>query len=172
MQRRAVLGLAVGAASAIAGCTASALPSPDLSGDDPGPDCPAVLDVERTVCPGADGPLAVERSSATVSGEAWSLVVAVTNQADAPVGLNPYAWSVFRRTAEGWEHVAPDAHIEPWLELGPGESYAWQLTAGGDGLDDSDQRVTLDLEPGTYAFAVPLRATEPVAATVTFEVGR
>lgn len=170
MRRRAFLGLAAVAAAAGAGCTASALPSPGLAGDDPDVACPAVLDVDRTVCPGVDGPLTVERSSATVAGDAWSLVVSVTNGSDATVGLNPYAWSVLRRTADGWEQVAPEAHIEPWTELGPGSTYAWQLTPRADELADVDQRVTVDLRAGTYAFGVPVTGAERVGAVAAFEV--
>lgn len=172
MRRRTYLGLAAGAAGGLAGCTASALPGADLPGDDDRAGCPALLDVERTICPGEPGPVEVQRSGGTVAGDAWSLVVAVSNGSDAPVGLNPYAWSVSRRVDDGWRQVAPDAHIEPWQELAPGGRYAWQLTAGGDGLDDADQRVVLGLEPGRYAFAVPLRAERRLGAVATFEVTR
>lgn len=172
MHRRRFLGLVAGAAGAIAGCSARAFPNPDVGGQPtPASTCPAVVDIDRTVCPDDDaGPLGVEQSGTTVSGEGWSLVVTVENRSDDPIGTNPYAWSLFRRDGDRWRYVAPDAHIEPWLELAPGGRYAWQLTAGGDGLDDVDQRVFLDLAAGTYAFAVPFRANERVAAIATFDV--
>lgn len=170
MRRRGFLELAAGLAAGLAGCTASALPSLHPS-DGGGPDdCPSLLDVERSVCPGDDAPISVERSGTTVAGDTWFLVVTVTNRAAEPVGFNPYAWSVLRDAEGGWEHVAPDAHIEPWRELPPGARYAWQLTAGQVGLREVDQRVFLDLPAGRYAFAVPLRATEHLGAVATFEV--
>lgn len=171
MHRRAYLGLAAGTAVTLAGCTASALPGPDLGSDStPSPACPAVLDVDRTACPGDERPLAIDRSRTTVSGDRWSLVVGVTNRSGEPLGLNPYAWSVFRHDDDRWRHVAPDATIEPWRELSPGERYAWQLTARSADHDDTDQRVFLDLTPGTYAFAVPFRGRERIGAVVTFDV--
>ncbi|MDZ7701964.1 MAG: hypothetical protein U5J98_07780 [Halobacteriales archaeon] len=172
MRRRAFLGLAAGAAAGLAGCTASALPSAGLGGEEAPAGCPALLDVERRVCPESDGPIGVERSNRSVSGDAWSLVVTVTNGSEEPVGLNPYAWSVHRSAEDGWRQVAPNAHIEPWTELAPDAGYAWQLTAGDEGLDGADQRVALGLDPGRYAFAIPLRADRRIGAIARFDVSR
>ena len=170
MRRRALLGLAAGAAAGRAGCTASALPDPGLTGgDEPGP---AVLDVDRTVCPGGDGPVAVERSSETVVAEDWSLVVSLTNRSGDAIGLNPHGWSVHREAAGGWTKVAPDAHFEPWFELAPGEAYTWLLSDGERGLADADQRVTLSLSAGRHAFAVPVRGPTRIGAVAPFTVER
>ena len=176
MHRRRFLGTAaLAAGAALAGCTASALPSPNA--DDPGPnaapldDCPDLLDADRTRCPGDGGPLAVRRSVPRVAGEDWSLRVAVENVGEATYGTNPYAWSVYRHEDDGWHRVAPDATVEPWLELPPGDTYAWLLTPGETPVGDADQRVFLDLEPGLHAFAVPFRGPDRVAAVAPFEVG-
>lgn len=171
MRRRRYLSLAAGAAVGLAGCAARALPGADSSPESAEPaHCPGVLDVERTVCPGADGPVSIERSAGTVSGDAWSLVVTVTNESPDPVDVNPSAWSVHRQDGDRWAQVAPDTATEPWVELRPDEGYVWQLTATAGGLADADHRVFLDLAPGTYAFAVLLRAGDRLGAVVTFNV--
>lgn len=170
MRRRAFLGLVAGAATGGAGCTANALPSPPRQDEGVPADCPTVPDVERTVCTSADGPVSVERSSASVSGDAWSLVVAVRNRGDGPIGLDPYGWSVLGGADGGWTPVAPAAYSGPWRELVPGARYAWRLTAGGDGLAAVDQEVFLDLSVGPYAFAVRVRAGGLLGAVATFEV--
>lgn len=170
MRRRVFLGLTGALAPGLAGCTASALSSLHEPGGDETDDCPSLLDVDRSVCPGDDAPISVERSGTTVSGDAWSLVVTVTNRTAEPVGFNPYAWSVLRAAEGGWEPVAPDAHTEPWRELQPQSRYTWQLTAGQVGLKEVDQRVFLDLPAGRYAFAVPVRTTERLGAVAAFEV--
>lgn len=173
MLRRRFLGtaaLAVGAA--LSGCTASALPSPGR--DDSAPDdvpldgCPDLLDADLTRCPGDGGPLAVRRSARRVAGEDWSLRVSVENVGEATYGTNPHAWSVYRREADAWDHVAPDATVEPWLDLRPGAAYTWLLTAGETPVGDADQRVFLDLDPGVYAFAVRFAGPETVATVATF----
>lgn len=171
MDRRRYLGLAAGVAAGLAGCAARAIPGADPPAEpgDPGR-CPAVLEVDRTICPADDGPLMIERSSETVSGRDWSLVVTVTNASADPLSVNPYAWSVYRQDGGRWQHVAPDASIEPWIQLEPDDRYVWQLTAGAEGLADADLRVFLDVDPGTYAFAVPFRAESRIGAVVTFDV--
>lgn len=171
MHRRRYLGLAAGVAAGLAGCAARAIPGaqPPADAGEAG-HCPSVLAVDRTVCPEDDGPLSIERSSETVSGDAWSLVVTVTNESTDPIGVNPYAWSVYRRDGDRWRHVAPTAAIEPWIQLEPDDRYVWQLTAGAGGLADADLRVFLEVAPGTYAFAVPFRAANRIGAVVTFDV--
>lgn len=170
MRRRAFLGIVAGAATGGAGCTASALPSPGPQGEGTPADCPTVPDVERTVCSATDGPVSVERSSASVSGDAWSLVVAVRNRREVPIGFSPHGWSVLRGTDEGWTRIVPAASSEPWRELAPGVRYAWGLTADGDGPAGVDQEVFLDLSVGAYAFAVEVRAGGRLGAAATFEV--
>lgn len=170
MRRRRYLSLAAAGAAGLTGCTARALPDALSGAPGPSDGCPSVLDVDRRVCPGDDGPLSIEQSSETVTGDAWSLVVTVTNESAEPLGANPYAWSVYRRDGSRWRHVAPNASNEPWLELRPDERYVWQLTAAAGGLADADQRVYLALDPGTYAFAVPFRADGRIGATITFDV--
>lgn len=171
MRRRRYLSLVGAATTGLAGCAARALPG---AGPSPESDevahCPGLLAVDRTVCPGADGPVSIERSAGTVSGDAWSLAVTVTNESADPVGVDPSAWSVYQQDGDRWGPVAPEAAIEHWTELQPADRYDWQLTAGAGGLTDADHRVFLDLAPGTYAFAVPIRAATRIGAVVTFDV--
>lgn len=197
VKRRAFLGLAAAAVPALAGCTASALPRPDLV-DEPTPTdddwpeeaCPDLIEAARSVCPAEDdGPLAVERAVGPMAGDGWTLRVTATNRAGEPYGCNPHAWSVFRREGEAWVHVAPDAHVEPWVELGPGETYSWLLSATDSAAADgqklrgdlrgqasprdsegADQRIFLALEPGQHAFVVAFEGPERLAAVVPFVV--
>lgn len=172
MQRRAFLALSAGAATGLAGCTMNALQgAAGPASPSPSSQCPALVDADRTVCPDDEGrPLSIARSSQRVSGDDWSLQVVVANRAAEPYGVNPYAWAVYRKGDDDWTRVAPDAAIEPWVELDPGEAYAWLLSAAGAGPGDADQRVLLDLGPGTYAFAVPFRGPDRVAAVAPFAV--
>jgi hypothetical protein len=171
MRRRRYLTLAAGAAAGLAGCAARAIPGSERPAEPDEPEgCPAELAFERTVCPGVDGPVSIEQSGETVSGDTWSLVVTATNESTDSVGVNPQAWAIYRQDGDRWEHVAPDVSIEPWIELRPDERYVWQLTAGAGGLADADHRVFLDIDPGTYAFAVPFRAATRLGAMVTFDV--
>lgn len=172
MRRRTYLGLGLGALTPLAGCTLGATPSPaPAARGTPRERCPALLDADRTVCPGDEsGPLAVTRSREAVLGGAWSLAASATNRADHPYATSPHAWSVFRQDGTGWSTVAPDAGMQPRLTLAPGEAYTWQLSASAGRTDGADQRVVLDPEPGTYAFAVPFRGPDRVAAVATFDV--
>ena len=78
------------------------------------------------------------------------------NRSDSRFGMNPYAWAVKRRTSSGWTHVAPEAHIEPWLYVDGGDAFRWTLSveeAEGPSDGDTVSAVT-DLDSGTYAFQV------------------
>lgn len=190
MERRTFVSLGIAAGvSVLAGCTASAFPGNDTSqpttaspdGDgtptatasptqsDPVADCPELADADRTVCaPNETGLLAVRQSTETGTAGDWSLLVTVTNQADVPYGMNPYAWALYRPSGDGWRRIAPDAHIEPWTELAPGKAYTWQLGTA-DAKATADQRVFVDLDPGKYAFVVTFDGPDRVAAVATFE---
>ena len=118
---------------------------------------PAVLDLDS-----GDGPASIE--------------FVLSNRSETPVGLNPYAWAIKRRTEEGYEHVAPDAHVEPWTTIEPGSSSAWELWPGnrtpsedGDqtpsgsedrtppedgGGEDRPMPIAHALDPGTYVFGI------------------
>lgn len=171
MHRRTYLGLAAGAMAGLAGCTASALPGPDPTPTSSVGGCPDLVDADRSVCPGdTAGSLAVELSAETVSGDDWTLAVTVTNRATAPYGFNPYAWSVYRADEDGWDRVAPDAHIEPWRELDPGASYTWQLSATEGAAGEADQRVFLDLDHGRHAFVITFDGADRAAAVAPFTV--
>ncbi|MFB6164311.1 MAG: twin-arginine translocation signal domain-containing protein [Haloarculaceae archaeon] len=78
------------------------------------------------------------------------------NEGDENVGLNPYAWGIERQSHDGWEHVAPDVHIEPWTELAPGETYTWVLSVQEHPSPHAPrtQQIVQDLQSGTYAFDV------------------
>lgn len=172
MRRRSFLCAAAGTAVGLAGCTATAIPG--AGGPDtptPRPDCPALLEPDRTVCPRrTDGPLRVLRSDERVSGVGWTLGVTVTNTTASSYRFDPYGWSVFRQAGDAWERVAPDAHGEPVRELAPGDHFIWQLTTTEPDLSNADQRVFLDLGPGAYAFAVPFRGPDQVGAVAPFAI--
>jgi hypothetical protein len=171
MHRRTYLGLGAGLAAGLAGCTANALPRPDLLGE-PTPirTCPAIGDCERSVCPAVDGQVTVTRSSRTVSGETWSLVVGLTNQTERGLAVTPSGWSLFRRSEDGWSTVVPAARVQESRTLEPGERYEWQLTTGSEPLSDPGRRVYLDLAAGEYAFVVPLGTDRRYAALAPFDV--
>ncbi len=171
MHRRTYLGLGAGLAAGLAGCTANALRRPDLMGEPtPMRTCPAIGDFERTVCPADDDPVAVTRSSRTVSGDTWSLLVGLTNQTERGLRVTPSGWSLLRRSEDGWTPVVPAARVQESRTLEPGERYEWQLTAGSEALSDPDRRVYLDLAPGEYAFVVPVGTDRRYAALTPFDV--
>lgn len=171
MERRAFLKLGVGLTAGLAGCSATAVSSDDAEeARTPENRCPAVIEVDRVLCPGDDGPVSVTRSSRTVSGDTWALVVAVTNRTGAPLNLNPAGWALFSRTADDWAPVVPAARVKQSRELRPEERYEWQLAAGSEGLSDPDRRVYLDLVAGDYVFAAPLRGDHRYGAIAPFTV--
>lgn len=172
MRRRSYLRLATVASAGLAGCTASALPgggAPETP--TPRPDCPRLLDADRTVCPRrAVGPLSVDQSTGTVIGADWSFAIAVTNVSGGTYRFDPYAWSVFHQTGDGWDRLTPDATDRPQRVLGPGDRFSWELTTSQPPLSNADQRVFLELEPGAYAFVVPFTGPDRVAAVGPFVV--
>lgn len=173
MDRRTYLGYGVGLVASLAGCTADALPNSELMEEPtPNPECPAVGPLEQTICPPDDGPVSVTRSSKSVSGGSWSLVVGVINQTDQVLRLHAPAWSLFRRSPDGWTSVVPAAPVQESRALEPGDRYEWQLTADSEGLSDLSRRVYLDLAAGQYAFLIPVVHDRPVGAVAPFEVTR
>lgn len=153
---------------ALAGCTGAANSGGDTttttkedSGPHPTttvPGCPDVVDVSDAYCPGDDGPIAVTRSATSMPADDGTLAITVENTSDHKIGLNPYAWGVYRLTDDGhWERVDERAHIEPWKILEPGDSLRWRVAS------DADYKATggaigcsLDLDPGHYGWAVEL----------------
>lgn len=172
MRRRTYLGIASGTLAGLAGCTASAGPGAGGTADEPPtPACPELLDADATVCPGdRDAPVAVERSTATVGSDAWSIAVTVTNRTVEPYRLRPSAWSIHRRADGGWRPVVPATLVDRPVSLAAGGRYTWQLSTTGAGPDGADRRVVLSLEPSTYAFAVPVDGPDRIAAVAVFAV--
>jgi len=136
------------------------------SGRFDGADCPAFSDsVDRTVC---------YHTLETGSAEVWiepdrevfepttgddtveTITFTLCNESGEPFGLNPYAWAIKRRTAEGWEHVAPEEWVEPWTAVEDGGTYTWRLSVETHPSPDRDDHQTLveDLGSGVYAFAI------------------
>ncbi|GAA0292760.1 hypothetical protein GCM10009066_04100 [Halarchaeum salinum] len=120
--------------------------------------CPSLRDADRTVCAataGADVPV-VLRPSTTALTSPGTLRFTLSNGGESTLGLNPYDWTVHRETADGWEHVAPDATIEPWREIQPGESQSWVLGVGTEPTAEGDDVACgpLALDARTYAFSV------------------
>lgn len=177
MKRRRFLELTALSATALtsttlAGCTGSAgsgggsgtTTTTDDSGDHPTtvvPGCPDVTAVSQVYCPGdADGPISVTRSARTMPAENGTITITVENTSDGKIGLNPYAWGVYRLTDDGhWDRVDDDrAHIEPWQILESGDTLRWRVAS------DADYEATggaigcsLDLEPGHFGWAVELK---------------
>ncbi|WP_336002001.1 hypothetical protein [Halorientalis halophila] len=136
------------------------------SGRFDGEECPTFSDsVDRTVC---------FHALETGSTEVWvepdrelfepttdddtveTITFTLHNQSGGSFGLNPYAWSIKRRTADGWEHVAPEEYVEPWYTLPDGETYNWRLSVETHPSGEREEQMTLveDLESGIYAFAI------------------
>lgn len=172
MDRRRYLALAGVTVAGLTGCTGTSFPGSDPAEDSSATDgCPTLLAADRTNCPSEpDGPLSVDRTSETVSGESWTLGVAVTNRGTEPYSYSPFAWSVFRQAAGGWRYELPAARTKPRVELVPDDRYGWQLATPGASTNEGDQRIFLDLSPGQYAFAVPFRGPDRVAAVASFTV--
>ncbi|MFB6141708.1 MAG: hypothetical protein ABEJ30_00015 [Halorientalis sp.] len=130
-----------------------------------GEPCPTFTDADRTVCwhtaTDPDVFLAPETEVfRPVSGnqEVETVTFTLHNVADEPFALNPYAWALKRREDGDWRHVAPDAHIEPLVEVPPGGSYEWVLSRQQHPVPpaDDDERLypTVDVSNGHYAFVV------------------
>lgn len=131
-----------------------------------GDPCPSFAEnADWTVCAHA-----VDQSSADVyptvtepvfapttgDGEVETTSFVLRNGSDRSLGLNPYDWAIKRRTDGDWEHVAPDAAVEPWTYVEPGEAYTWVLSVEDHPTPQSDRtrQVVQDLPSGTYAFQI------------------
>jgi|GEM_PF-1820484 len=149
------------------------------SGDHPTtsvPGCPDVLNVSEVYCPGDDGPVSVTRSAKSMPTDGGSLTLTVENTSDGSIGLNPYAWGIYRLTNDGhWEREDDDrAHIEPWQELEPGGTLRWVVASDADQKPSGDAiPCVLDLDPGNYGWAVELKpgdSSERIGAGAGFLV--
>jgi hypothetical protein len=129
-------------------------------------ECPSFADgVDRTVCwPNGDTDgetLYVDASSVvfepdTGDDEVETIEFVLHNASEESFGLNPYAWSLRRKTADGWSFVAPGAHVEPWHTVESGGTYAWQLSVEKHPSPSDENAMVLvqDLADGVYAFQV------------------
>lgn len=180
-RRDLLAALGLGAVGALAGCTgASSAPDeattdettttpPDFSG------CPSLREtVEETVCTAtapADAPVVLAPSSTDVAASG-TLRFTLANGSQASLGLNPYDWALHREADRGWERVAPDAVIQPWFTLAPGESRVWELHLGAGHSAPNGTVVAgpLDLESGTYAFSVVAVGEARTAYVARFRV--
>jgi len=156
MRRRAFLGALAGTAAAGSlGVTASALAGRDDGPPVDPPPCRSFGHSDRSAgCVGGDGAVTVSRNTAVVSG--GDLVVTLSNERADGVGVNEYAWTVYRRDGGDWTQVAPDPLVAPRDTLSRGESRTWRL-AVGDGPSPEGEGVTIDplgLDAGGYAFVV------------------
>lgn len=185
MHRRDALA-ALSALVPVAGCLdAGAAPGPDAEGPYR-EDCPAVADdADRTVCyrrdrgdrpplllsPG-DDPLVADAGEGMVDAVSFVL----RNGAARPFVFNPYGWTLHRRTADGWEHVAPDAVPEPLVRMAPGQTHRWSLSATPhpSPRDPEAATISADVSPGVHAFAVDGRLGDGprVECVARFEVVR
>ncbi|SEN06954.1 hypothetical protein SAMN05216388_1001291 [Halorientalis persicus] len=160
------------------------------SGRFDGADCPAFSDsVDRTVCFHALGNGSAEVwiepdrelfEPTTDDDTVETITFTLCNESGESFGLNPYAWAIKRRTADGWEHVAPEEHVEPWTTVDDGGTYTWRLSVETHPSPDRDDHMTLveALESGVYAFAIAgslggeTSGTTWVECVALFEVDR
>jgi len=150
--------------------------------------CPSFSEtVDRTVCwhtaDTESEPIYMDASTAVFeptpnSSEVQSIEFVLHNNSETTVGLNPHAWAIKRKTTDGWQHVAPDASVEPWLHLESMQTYTWRLTSGPRTQANAERTMALtqDLRAGTYAFQITgIEDTESSSGTsveciVLFEV--
>ncbi|GAD51921.1 hypothetical protein MBEHAL_0681 [Halarchaeum acidiphilum MH1-52-1] len=173
LSRRRVCGaIATTASVALTGCTnGTGTGDSTTTGGTDGPStdapfegCPPLHDADRTVCAAsaaADAPV-VLRPSATTVESPGTLRFTLSNGGETTLGLNPYGWAVHRETTDGWARVAPDATIEPWREVAPGDAQAWVLGVGTETEPTAAGGTVaygpLALDAGTYAFSVVAQA--------------
>lgn len=160
-----------------------------------GEPCPRLkTNVQRTVCWHATDPSTAGRylepstelfqpSPGDDSVETMSFVF--HNDADGPVGFNPYNWTIYRRTGEGnsqedWERVAPEVYPEPWYQLDAGGTYTWELAVEEHPTPNAERirYPVVDLDDGVYAFAVTVtneagpNSGSHISTVALFEVDR
>lgn len=128
--------------------------------------CPSFADgVDRSVCwPKGDtddeevylDATAAVFEPTTGDGEVETVEFVLHNGSSASFGLNPYAWSLYRRTGDDWEFVAPEASVEPWYTVESGGTYTWRLSVEKhpSPADENAIEVFQDLSDGVYAFQV------------------
>lgn len=127
-----------------------------------GATCPSFTDTDRTVCwrARADADLYLEPDTRTfrldADDAAETIAFTLYNERDEAVTLNPYGWSVERRSDGGWTRVAPGARPLPLVELGAGGTYRWVVSTQRHPTPQSErtQYPTVDLQAGRHAFAV------------------
>lgn len=165
MRRRSYLGAVAALASAgTAGCLGVATSAlPGNAGDGPGsggalPPCRSFgLGDGATVCAGDQSADVVPTRNAASVSAGDDLVLTLTNESAGDVGVNPYAWTAFRRGDDGWTQVAPDPFVEPRRTLERDESLSWHLMVGSSHSTPDGDGVYLDplgLDAGAYAFVV------------------
>jgi hypothetical protein len=198
--RRHVLAAIGGSSLLLAGCTGpggeptpdggdagdgDGSPTPTRSADRfAGVTCPSFAGVDRTVCwhtdPDADLVLepSTELFEPTTDG-VETVTFTLRNRTGTVFTLNPYAWAVERFADGEWRHVAPDAHIEPLVDVPAGESYLWRLARETHPTPESDRSldVVVPVETGRHAFAVDGflgegESPERVECVALFDVAR
>lgn len=128
-------------------------------------ECPSFADADRTVCNhtrSADADLYLSTSSAVyepIQGNDAVETVTFTlhDESDQQFGFNPYGWTVKHRTDDGWQHVAPEVHPEPWTTIQPGQTYRWELSTQTHPTPKSENTnypVVEDLKSGLHAFTI------------------
>ncbi|MFC7133473.1 MULTISPECIES: hypothetical protein [Salinibaculum] len=180
--RRRTFLVALAGTAASAGCTGAAdqpqderptetqtpAPTEDPKADTPedrfaDEPCPSFTQTDRTVCwhSREDGDVFLEPSAEVLRvGDGDDTVETVTftlhNDADRAFKLNPHAWAVKEKLDGEWTHVAPDAHVEPQMEVPAGKTYEWVLSrqTHSSPMAERTLAVTADVTPGVHAFAV------------------
>ena len=78
------------------------------------------------------------------------------NGSDEEVGMNPFAWTVAKRTDDGWAYVAPHVVPQPYAYVPPGHRFTWQFGIGNASVEEDAMGSAAEiahLGPGVYAFA-------------------
>lgn len=125
-----------------------------------------------------DGEASADAGGDAAGDGVETITFTLHNESGGSFGLNPHAWRIERRTADGWEHVAPAEHVEPWLTLSDGETYTWRLSVETHPSGNWEHFTTLveNLDAGVYAFAITghrgREGGESVECVALFEVER
>lgn len=95
-----------------------------------------------------------------------SLTLTLYNFSPHRVQFNPYDWTVWRRTDEGWNELERHGHTDGGRPLASGATMSWQL---GEIMEDYTEPPggTYRFEPGHYAASI----TTPIPGEAGDEEG-
>lgn len=165
MQRRSLLSSLAGfGAVGIAGCMANSRPGATLGTDSTETVDQWGEDVERIVVSrGNDtgSEMAILSSNTGVSLPTGTIQFDLENTTRRTFDTNPWAWTLWRESAEGWNAVFPELIRKPLVHIEPGETLSFRLILddtegvrtpyGRVGTPDSEHATLGDIAPGEHA---------------------